>query len=455
MATAKQLRKLKEKLEQLNPTRDAQELVQVLEELVKAEPDNARWPHRLGDTHRKLGDLRGAVVAYEKAVGLYTKAGFITRALAMAKTILSIDSTRVDVLERVDPQEAQKLRPPQRRSMIPSADTGRLLMATVQEAVAKRTADLPIEHETSDDEPGVELRFEDTAVEGSIEIDLSEDEVRQRSDVAVVEEPTAGRLADLPAFPLFADTPKEAMMSLVRAAELVELADGATVVRTGEPSDSMFAIVEGAVTVKVPGLASQPITLMEGDVFGESCLLEREPRRADVAVRGKLVALKIPKAALGQVVHQHPVVGQILFELLTRRLIGNLIQTNALFAAFDLQSRLELARLFEVRRAAKGTILVEAGMKTLGLCLPLTGRVRVQSADGSVWKNRTAASGSMFGQSSLLSHSPSAITVQSMVDMVVLWLPAREFLRVAATYPPALEHLADLAASEPSFAGLS
>ena len=61
----------------------------------------------------------------------------------------------------------------------------------------------------------------------------------------------------------------------------------------------------------------------------------------------------------------------------------------------------------------------------------------------------------MFGQNSLLSDAASEITVKALVDMVVLWLPAREFTRVAATYPPALAHLADLAASEPSFGGLS
>ncbi|MBI4822165.1 MAG: cyclic nucleotide-binding domain-containing protein [Deltaproteobacteria bacterium] len=453
MASPKQLKKLKARLEELNPIKDAEELVKVLEELASAEPDNSRWPHRQGDTLRKLGDLKRAVVAYEKAVALYTQAGFITRALAMAKTILAIDSSRIDVLERVDPEEARKLRKPERK-MIPSADTGRILLDTVRHAVSNRTLDLPVEND-SDDEPGITLRFEDTAVDDSIEIDLSEVELSAREEAPEDEPLTAGKLAKLPAFPLFADTPKEAMRSLVQAAELVELGDGAVVIRTGESADSLYAIVEGGVDVRIPGLADRPVALGEGDVFGESCLLEREPRRADVVVRGKLVALKIPKEALGQIVHQHPLVGQILFELLTRRLVGNLIQTSQLFSAFDLQSRLELARLFEVRRAAKGTVLVEAGVRTVGLCLPLTGRVRVSSPDGAVWKNRTAATGVMFGQSSLLSRAPSEITVKSLVDMVVLWLPASEFSRVAATYPPALEHLAELAASEPSFGGLS
>ena len=140
----------------------------------------------------------------------------------------------------------------------------------------------------------------------------------------------------------------------MRGADVIELPHGAIVVRQGQPAEELYAIVEGAVRVVIPGLetSAQPI-LGEGELFGESCLLEHEPRKADVVVEGRLFALRISRAVLRQVVEEHPAAGEVLFALMTRRLVGNLLQSSSLFTAFDPASRRELGRLFEVRRAAR------------------------------------------------------------------------------------------------------
>jgi CRP-like cAMP-binding protein len=233
------------------------------------------------------------------------------------------------------------------------------------------------------------------------------------------------------------------LAELARGSELIELPDGEPVVRLGAASDALYAVVEGSVQVQVPGLPSG-VFLTEGDVFGESCLLEGEPRRADVVAHGDLVALRVPSSLLAKVVELHPPMGDVLFELLTRRLIANLMQTSALFNVFDPPTRVELARLFEIRRAAKETVLIEGGKKSDGLYLPLTGRFRVESRDGR--PPTIAGPGTMFGQESLISQHAARATVSSVVDMVVLRLPSASFIRVASQFPPALEYLAEMAA---------
>ncbi|HKP63767.1 MAG TPA: tetratricopeptide repeat protein, partial [Polyangiales bacterium] len=105
----KALRKLREKLDKLLAANRNDEAVELLAELVRAEPTNARWAHKRGDLLRRLGRNAEAVDAYTQAVDIYASSGFIARAVAMAKTVLSMDPKRTDVLSKVDPNAAQQL----------------------------------------------------------------------------------------------------------------------------------------------------------------------------------------------------------------------------------------------------------------------------------------------------------------------------------------------------------
>ena len=281
-----------------------------------------------------------------------------------------------------------------------------------------------------------------------VEIDLSEIQVEARPRGPIEEEPSADVLASLPAFPLFADCPQGALHELVRGADLVELLDGETVVRQGAPADELFAIIEGRVRVGVEGLAPelQPV-LTEGDLFGESCLLENEPRKADVFVEGRLFALRIPRLVLKTVIAAHPKVGEILFQLLTRRLVGNLMQSSPLFTAFDPVTRKELARLFEVRRMAAGANLFEEGRRADALYIPLTGRVELRSKARG--EGDLAGPGAVLGHESIFFNRTADATARCGKEMALLCLPAASFGKVASQYPPVLAHLAEMSA-EPS-----
>jgi tetratricopeptide (TPR) repeat protein len=94
------------------------EALGLYEELGRAEPADPRWPQRHGDLLRRLKQDAAAIKAYEVAVGLYAKQGFVARAAAMAKLILQIDPSRLDVLERVDPDEARRLHRQQRHDVV-------------------------------------------------------------------------------------------------------------------------------------------------------------------------------------------------------------------------------------------------------------------------------------------------------------------------------------------------
>jgi CRP-like cAMP-binding protein len=180
-------------------------------------------------------------------------------------------------------------------------------------------------------------------------------------------------------------------------------------------------------------------------VFGEACLLEDERAHADIVVHGNLVALRVPRDVLLELLQYHPPLAELLLELLTRRLLGNLLQSSPLFQEFDAAGRQELAALFEIRRAPAGTLLSVVGKRMDGLYISLTGTLAIQQPGAP---ERIGPPGSMFGQNSLLSHALAQVDVKTRVNMIVLRLPAVQFTRVAMQYPTMLERLSELSTSE-------
>ena len=88
--------------DQLSKALQAGRFTQALDlyELIeKRKPDEPRWAHRKGDLLRRMGREPDAVIAYERAVHLYSAKGFDARATATAKLVLRLDPNRGEVLE--------------------------------------------------------------------------------------------------------------------------------------------------------------------------------------------------------------------------------------------------------------------------------------------------------------------------------------------------------------------
>ncbi len=448
MASPKALRKLRDALDKALRKERHSDALTLYAALESEEPDEPRWPHRHGDLLRRLKRDAQAIEAYARAVRRYAERGFVARAAAMAKVILSIDPLRVDVLASVDPEAARRLHRKKRKSYSQD-DHG----ADARKSMHTATP-LAVDDSADDDE----VRFLDLdGDEDAIEIDLCEIELVPRAPsprttmevdadelvfLDLDEEPErapADHVAQLPSTPLFAEVPREVLLELVVKAELVDTPAGQPIVSEGEVSDALFVLVEGDAHVHVPGL--EPIVLGEGDVIGETCLLDDVRRRADVlAGAGGVRALRIPKATLDALVPEHPILGDVLLELLARRLISNLLQTSPVFAGFDPHTRTEVAALFELRRAEEGTVLVSAGKRSDGLYCTLLGELLVG--------DHLRGPGAILGQRTLLSREPSTTDVTCMSDVLLLRLPAKRFNELAATYPPVLMYLSELSADE-------
>jgi CRP-like cAMP-binding protein len=420
------------KAERLHEALDLYELIE------KQAPNEPRWSHRRGDLLQRMGRKADAVVAYERAVDLYAAQGFVARAVAMAKLILAMDATKADVLERVDPTAARRLHR-EHRAVIVTADEAPTskYQAPPTDTQSLITDALPLITDRA--APNDETRFTKPENTDDITIDFTDVELIERPlppESVISQRPSAATLAQLPSMPLFAEVPQHVLRALVRESALVEIEDGQRLTRSGESADALYVLVEGNA-VEQRGEDLQSLLLGEGDVVGVSCLLSNVSYVGDVIACGRARALRIGKPLLDRLVCEHPPLGDVLLEVLSRRLIATLLRTNPIFTAFDERTRRSLARLFEVRRARVGTRLVEAGKRSDGMYLPLQGRLVVRAADGRCLGS--VELGRPIGQDSLLTREPLRFTIEAASDILVLRMALPQFSKLLMKRPDIVE----------------
>jgi CRP-like cAMP-binding protein len=419
-----------------------------------AEPGEPRWPHRKGDLLKRLGRPQEAIAAYERAVELYARQGFVARAAAMAKVVMAIDPARADVFERVDPVAARRLHR-SARSQGSAAHAEHDLDENAVTQTRRITAQaLPL---IPDDSAGDDmLRFTKppSAQHPAPDLDISAAEVQDRSlnlDLDELSEPpTAEHLAQLPSMPLFAEVPRSVFSRLVRESRLIDLAPGECLIERGTTADALFTLVEGSVQIIRP-TDQDVVVLSEGDVVGISCLLDRVTYQTDVTARTKVRALRISKLLLDELVAEYPPLGDILLQVLGRRLVATLVRTSPMFSSFDVAARSVVAAMFEVRRANKGTAILQAGKRADGLYIPMVGKLIAVRPNGE--EVGTLKLGRPLGQHSMLTGMPSPLTAKAVSDVLVLRLSARRFQELVSAHPKMVAHLQELARhpSEPMF----
>ena len=415
--------------------------------------DEPRWSQRLGEALRRLGKTSEAEEAFVRAAERYADKGFSAHAIAMAKLVTSINPARTDLLSRLDPQKPQPHAPrpaPVLMRPVPLkiAEDSRKDEIRFMDLEGASSLDILLADVEAESIDSIDIIAVDDADE-EVTVDVPAPLLDPTSDhLPVPAEPSVDRLGAMASFRLFAGLSREALLDLADAAELVELIPGAMMMMRNERAFALYAIIDGVAGVTVQG--SPDIRVGEGDVVGEGCLLDEGVRQANVRAETRLMALRIEKVKLDALVEQHEALGDALFQLLARRLLMNLMHSSPLFTTFTPKVRLELAQLFEVRRAHAGTVLAEQGKKSDGLYVLLSGNVTAVGKDGAETR---IARGSAFGHASLVGAVSADTTVRAATDAVLLRLPAAKFSALAATYGPVLAMLAE-SAEEPLHASL-
>jgi CRP/FNR family transcriptional regulator, cyclic AMP receptor protein len=121
----------------------------------------------------------------------------------------------------------------------------------------------------------------------------------------------------------------EQLDALAAAVRVVRFGKRDVIVRERDLGQSMFAIVEGKVTVSVhtPTGDKSVATLGPGDVVGEMSLFTGERRSATATAAGKVTALEIDKEALAPILAAAPKLVERFATLVEQR-HGELVNRN-------------------------------------------------------------------------------------------------------------------------------
>jgi len=274
----------------------------------------------------------------------------------------------------------------------------------------------------------------------STELDLSDIEEIPLPRPRVIGAAAARALA---ATPLFAGMPSDALQALVANLQLVSLEHGEVLFHAGDPSDALYVIVEGELSVQSGGPPAAELSrLGPGAFLGEVALMTDQPRTATVICLSPAELLRIDRHTLSRVLANHGDVLRAVLRFVRDRLVDRWMRTSPLFRPFNDAQRIELAAKFKFLEIDAGTVVLGTGERPDGLYIVLAGQFLVLRNGSAVAQ---LGPGDLIGETALLSGGAFKSDVVARGKGLALCLPAAVFREVIMTHPHVLEYIGEQA----------
>jgi CRP-like cAMP-binding protein len=178
---------------------------------------------------------------------------------------------------------------------------------------------------------------------------------------------------------LFRDMPDSVIRTIVSQGSTLQYQAGDTVVRKGDPGDSLFVVKSGVVEITNPGEGAPLAYLGRGDCFGELALLTDAPRNADVRVPQQAELLVIDRALFNDLMANHNGFATQLAVILARRLVGVLEDLPDRTTKKELQGDLQYFDLATVVQTLISS--AQSGVMTLSSNEEVLARLYFQSGN--------------------------------------------------------------------------
>lgn len=338
---------------------------------------------RMGDIARKLGDASVAVECYKDAVKTFVKQGFLIKAIAVCKLIISIDPSQEEIQKKLAELAAKGAAP-----MIATAPV--------------KTAAVPKPGSPPAKEP---------------------EEIRK-----------------LPKVPLFSDFNEEEFHAIVRIVRARDIAAGDYLFREGDSGDSLFFISEGDVEVIGRAKDGHEISfarLREGDVFGEFGFFSDAVRLTGIKAASRTSLLELTKKDLDEIIRHHKRVGDILINFYKERVVDRLMALSDVFQPLSESDRKEILKRLSIVSYQKGSVITREGESGDTMYLIKSGGVAV-SVKGKAGKETKLAEmkeGDFFGEIALATNRPRMATITALTDVSLVEFSRPLIKDILGKYP--------------------
>jgi cAMP-dependent protein kinase regulator len=376
--------------------------------IVNAAPDDVGARQKIADLLTRLGRKGEAVAAYLDVVSRYAEGGELLKAIALCRVILQLDPTHRTAQEQLAGLYS-KTRTPQQAKPAPKEDVALPADAPLLEA------DVVSEAETELVEVEAEL---------------------------IEEPPAAAPQGNLPQIALFSQLTREEFVAVLsQAVEVRAAPPNGVIVKEGDESKSMFAIVQGQVAVSRGG--SRVAAMIAGDFFGEMALMSNSKRLASVTADSDVVVLEFPRDAMEKLFEAHPGIRVALDAFYRDRLLANLMRASPLLSPLSPDEKIDLSGKFEVKTFEAGHVILVQGQPGDGLYMVLRGRCGVMDRSGKRYP--ALIEGDAFGEISIATGQNVTAHVRAESQVVALRLPADVVRAQVLTHPQVKAALLDLA----------
>lgn len=255
------------------------------------------------------------------------------------------------------------------------------------------------------------------------------------------------RLELLRAVPVFKSLSDEELLGILNSPRSEELEFGTkqVIVREGEPADSMYLVLDGAVEIQVRSVWGRDITvatLRAGDFFGEQALLSGEegPRNAGARAEHHARCLRIAREDAQIGVDRDPgSAEQHSRTAISDQERSNLLRGLRLFESLETTDFENVREWTDMVECEPGEIIMRRSEAGESMYVVLDGSVDVYVVDvnGRINIIATLTRENYFGEQALLPHSSGArnASVRASSKARLIRIPKEKFLEVLRRDP--------------------
>ncbi|WP_156839671.1 cyclic nucleotide-binding domain-containing protein [Novosphingobium aquimarinum] len=209
-------------------------------------------------------------------------------------------------------------------------------------------------------------------------------------------------------------------------------AAGETIFEKSAPGSSLFAIVEGSVSVRIDkNDPTKTVTIPQGSIFGEVGLISGRRRSATVVAAEQTICVEISRNAALKLMSQVPPAKREIERISTERQLLQMFGSG--LTAEDLSEVMATAKF---KTIPAGTEIITEGDRGKNIFVIRSGSMTVEKNIGGkpVFLSYLPA-GSYVGEMALIDDLPRSATVRAAIKSDVIELDGEAFQRVLQAKP--------------------